>query len=172
MLLFNWIGFRLLYNVIEHQANQDLAAKIDRLEFSEQDLVTIKVPLNLPYQQNWEEFERYDGDVTVDGVHYKYVMRRIYNDSLVLKCIPNETKQQLKNAERQYFQLVNDLDHQGQQQEKSKVSFFKNLVTEFWDSKTSYVFDAIINMQTPSRVNADFLVAAGHLTRNDRPPQS
>jgi len=172
MLLFNWIGFRLLYNVIEHQANQDLAAKIDRLEFSEQDLVTIKVPLNLPYQQNWEEFERYDGDVTVDGVHYKYVMRRIYNDSLVLKCIPNETKQQLKNAERQYFQLVNDLEHQGQQQEKSKVSFFKNLVTEFWDSKPSYVFDAMTNMQTPSRVNADFLVAAGHLSCNDRPPQS
>ena len=172
MLLFNWIGFRLLYNVIEHQANQDLAAKIDRLEFSEQDLVTIKVPLNLPYQQNWEEFERYDGDVTVDGVHYKYVMRRIYNDSLVLKCIPNETKQQLKNAERQYFQLVNDLEHQGQQQEKSKVSFFKNLVTEFWDSKTSYVIDPIFNMHTSSRVNANFLVAAGHLSRNDCPPQS
>ena len=99
-------------------------------------------------------------------------MRRIYNDSLVLKCIPNETKQQLKKAERQYFQLVNDLEHQGQQQEKSKVSFFKNLVTEFWDSKTSYVIDPIFNMHTSSRVNANFLVAAGHLSRNDRPPQS
>ncbi|HSB93904.1 MAG TPA: hypothetical protein VLC28_12345, partial [Flavitalea sp.] len=120
ILLFNWVGYRLMYDLIEHNANQELAGKIDRLEFSDEELVTIKVPLNLPYQQNWEEFERYDGDVTLDGVHYKYVMRKVYNDSLVLKCLPNSTRQQLKKAESQYFQLVNDLEHQGQHHEKSK----------------------------------------------------
>jgi hypothetical protein len=160
-----------MYNVIEHQANQELAAKIDRLEFTEQELVTIKVPLNLPYQQNWEEFERYDGDVTVDGIHYKYVMRKIYNDSLILKCIPNQTRQQLNNAERQYFQLVNDLEHQGQQQEKSKVSFFKNLVTEFWESGTACLMDHNIDLHTGYGVTHHAVTAAGHLSRNDRPPQ-
>lgn len=160
-----------MYDVIEHQANKDLAARIDRMEFNELELVTIKVPLNLPYQQNWNEFERYDGDVTVDGVHYKYVMRKVYNDSLILKCLPNETKQQLHKAERQYFQLVNDLDHQGQQQEKSKISFFKNLVTEFWESRTNYFIDHFSDKLLLAKVSSHFFIAVGHLSRTDRPPQ-
>jgi hypothetical protein len=160
-----------MYDLIEHQSNMDLVERIDRLEFNELELVTIKVPLNLPYQQNWNEFERYDGDVTIDGIHYKYVMRKVYNDSLILKCLPNETKQQLHNAERQYFQLVNDFEHQGQQQDKSKVSFFKNLVTEFWQSGTNYLVDCFDNKPMPGKGISHSFIAAGHLGRTDRPPQ-
>jgi len=161
-----------MYAVIEHSASSNLVAKIDRFEFNENELVTIKVPLKLPYQQNWKEFERFDGDVTVDGIHYKYVMRKVYNDSLILKCLPNETKKHLNNAERNYFQLVNDLDHQGPQPEKTKASFFKNLVTEFWEPGNTFLIDNMEKKGTASPRRTHSLTSSGYLNGNDHPPQA
>jgi hypothetical protein len=172
LLLFNWIGFRLLYNVIEHHANTELASKIDRFEFDEQQLVTIKVPLNLPYQQNWAEFERYDGDVSVDGVQYKYVMRKVYNDSLILKCIPNESKKRIDKAAHNYYQLVNDLQHKGNQPEKSRLPFFKSLLTEFWDCQNTYTLATVSNVPTVSPIREAAHISVGYLQANDRPPQA
>jgi len=161
-----------MYGVIQHKADTELRAKIDRLDFDESQLVTIKVPLNLPYQQNWAEFERYDGDVSVDGVQYKYVMRRVYNDSLVLKCLPNESKKRIDHAAHHYYQLINDLQHKGTPSEKSKLSFLKNLVTEFWESGSSYAIAySNIQLQLPSATNQAF-TAIGHAKGCDRPPQA
>lgn len=161
-----------MYAFIEQRANQHLVAKIDRLDFNENELVTIKVPMNLPYQQNWKEFERFDGDINVDGIHYKYVMRKIQNDSLILKCLPNNTKKELKNAERHYFQLVNDLDQKGQQPEKTQASFFKNLVTEFWEPGSAFHIENMeINVMTSPRISQSS-TSPGYLNGNDHPPQT
>ena len=158
--------------MIEHRADQQLVSKIDRLDFNEDQLVTIKVPLNLPYQQNWSEFERYDGNVTVGGVQYKYVMRKVYNDSLILKCIPNESKKRIDNAAHRYYQLVNDLGHKGTQPEKSKGSFFKNLVTEFWDSVNTYAIESRSTLRIIPTVRNHPRTAPGHVLGSDRPPQA
>ena len=95
ILLFNWVGYRLLTNVLQHRANIQLEAKLDKNDYKEDDLIEIRVPVNLPYQLNWTSFERFDGEIDVDGIHYKYVKRKIYNDSLILLCLPNQAKQNL-----------------------------------------------------------------------------
>lgn len=171
LLLFNWIGFRVMYDYLQHRADVKLVAKLDRNEFQESELVTIKVPLNLPYQQNWKEFERYDGDVTVDGVHYKYVMRKVENDSLVLKCIPNEQRKRIVKAENRYFQLVNDLQHQGQADSKSKVSVFKNPVSEFYRSQQLALCHPVAEVAMISYSTSHATLASGFSFTDERPPR-
>ncbi len=109
MHLFNSGGYRLVFNQMEDAVGQRMISRIDDQAYDDQDLVEIKVPVNLPYQTNWPEFERYDGEVYMNGVHYNYVKRKLHNDTLILLCLPNAEKTNLFNARETFFSLVNDL---------------------------------------------------------------
>ncbi len=69
-----------------------LEKQLDANLYSEDDLIELKLAINLPYQTNSADYERYDGEVEYDGVIYKYVKRKVYNDTLYLKCLPNVNK--------------------------------------------------------------------------------
>lgn len=109
ILLFNWCGYRWVINLVQQQADTKLEAKLDRNEYDESQLIEIKVPLNMPYQTDWAGFERYDGEIEVNGIHYKYVKRKVQDGQLVLKCIPNQAKQRLESAKDDLFKISNDL---------------------------------------------------------------
>jgi hypothetical protein len=113
ILLFNWFGYRLVIGVLETQANSALEAQLDQNCFDDAQLISIKVPVRyLPYYTNSSQYERVDGQIEVGGVQYKYVKRRIYNDSLELLCIPNHTAMRLRTAENEFFKFSNDLTHE------------------------------------------------------------
>lgn len=109
IFLFNLVGYRALLQYWEVQENTKLEVKLDQQQYNDEDLVEVKIPIHLPYHSNWNDFERYDGEIDIDGVHYKYVKRKIFNDSLVLLCIPDEIKTKISTARDEFFSLVNDL---------------------------------------------------------------
>ncbi|HRP56934.1 hypothetical protein [Agriterribacter sp.] len=109
IFLFNLAGYRLLLQYWEVQENTKMEVRLDQQQYDEKDLVEVKIPINLPYHSNWSDFERYDGEIDIDGVHYKYVKRKIFNDSLVLLCIPDKIKTKINTARDEFFSLVNDL---------------------------------------------------------------
>jgi len=109
LLLFNWCGYRWVINMMQQNADTKLEAKLDRNEYDESQLIEIKVAVNMPYQTDWADFERYDGEIEVNGIHYKYVKRKVQDGQLVLKCIPNQTKQRLESAKDDLFKITNDL---------------------------------------------------------------
>jgi hypothetical protein len=45
-------------------------------------------------------------------VHYNYVKRKLYNDTLILLCLPNTEKTRVFNARETFFSLVNDLQQE------------------------------------------------------------
>jgi hypothetical protein len=112
--LFNLGGYRLLFDMMEHQVGEGLVESIDHEQYDEHKLIEIRVPLNLQYHANWEDFERFDGEITISGVHYNYVKRKLHNDTLILLAIPNEVKTRLYNAKETFISLVNDMQ-QGEQ---------------------------------------------------------
>ena len=115
--LFNFGGYRLVFDQLEKHSGKTMVQRIDADAYHDQDLVEVRVPINLPYQTSWKEFERYDGEIYMNGVHYNYVKRKIQNDTLILLCLPNTEKTRLMNARETFFSLVNDL--QDQQPSKS-----------------------------------------------------
>jgi hypothetical protein len=114
ILLFNWLGYQLLTSLLEENSNRQLEKALDNNEYNESDLISIKIPVSyLPYYNNSSIFERVDGQVEIQGLEYKYVKRRIYQDSLELLCIPNPSVMKLKEAKNEFFRFVNDLQHNG-----------------------------------------------------------
>ena len=109
ILLFNWCGYRWVINLAQQEADAKLEARLDKDDYDESQLIEIKVPVNMPYQSDWAGFERYDGEIEVNGIHYKYVKRKVQDGQLVLKCIPNHDKQRLESAKDDLFKITNDL---------------------------------------------------------------
>ena len=138
LFLFNWFGYRLLSGYLQTQADNHLEARLDKEQYDASRLIEMRVPLNMPYQLNSTDFERYDGEIEINGVHYKYVKRKVDNGQLVLLCLPNETKMKLQGARDEFFKLVNDLSHQSQGSET-----VKSPLTEYWHEENHWA------LQTP-----------------------
>ena len=131
ILLFNWCGYHLLVFLLQETANSKFEARLDDGEYDESQLVSVKIPVSyLPYYNNSGSYERVAGQVDIGGLTYKYVKRRIYNDSLELLCIADQNVMKLKSAKNEFFRFENDLRHSGQNKNQNP-SPIKNLTTDY-----------------------------------------
>jgi len=102
VFLFNVIGYYGIYMVMLHQANVAMGEKIVHNQFNENQTVTIKVPLTLPYPSADESYERAEGDFEYQGEFYKLVKQKHAKDTLYLVCVKSV-------EEKQAFKIFSDL---------------------------------------------------------------
>ena len=171
ILVFNWVGYRFFSDFLQHRADAQLEARIEKNDYREEQLIEIRIPLNLPYQANWQSFERFDGEIDLDGVHYKYVKRKIYNDSLVLLCLPNEAKQNIEKAKDDYFKVVNDIDSRSQKKSEQNNLSLKKIFSDFFVNHAPRLIADYEYVNTIHLVAADFLLPTALLQTPDQPPE-
>jgi hypothetical protein len=132
IFLFNLFGYQLVTNYMQRKADTQLESRLDNNRYEESQLIEIKVPLNLPYQTSWSAFERYDGEVEMNGILYKYVKRKLANDTLILLCIPNQQKMDLQTARDDFFKNTNGLSQNNSKKSgNSNTGSCKKLMSEY-----------------------------------------
>lgn len=109
LFLFNVVGYKLVILLQVQKADTDLEALINKKNYQSEDLFTLKIPINLPYLNNTSAFERVDGEITVNHETYKFVQRKITNDTLYLQCIKHIEKNKLLQKSNDYFGKTNDV---------------------------------------------------------------
>ena len=135
LFAFNWFGYRLYYDYLQHKTNENLEASFDSNSYDESQLVELKIPVHLPYQTSWTSYQRYDGEININGTSYKYVKRKLSNDTLYLMCIPNIKKMRLETAKNDFYKISNDLaQNDNSKKSDNAKSVFKNLQTVYDDS--------------------------------------
>jgi hypothetical protein len=114
VLLFNWVGYRLLTAFCEDRANARFEATLDLNQYDPAQLILLRVSADaLPYSNASERFEPFDGCLEIGAARYRAVKRRLYNDSIEFLCIPDGTVSQLMLVKDNFFRLVNDLQNSG-----------------------------------------------------------
>lgn len=128
------VGYQLFSSYIEAKATGRLERQLDNNKYDESNLIAIKVPAkHLGYYINSKQFERVDGQIEIAGTQYNFVKRRLYNDSVEMLCIPNHAAMQVKTAKDNFFKLVNDLQHPGQNKKsESTPGSYKNFTTDYY----------------------------------------
>lgn len=175
ILLFNWCGYRWVINIVQQQADTKLEAKLDRNEYDESQLIEIKVPVNLPYQTDWAGFERCDGEIEVNGIHYKYVKRKIQDGQLVLKCIANQDRQRLESAKDDLFKISNDLqqDNTAKKSGAPVSTLVKNALGDYDNLQQLTISALYANASEQSyNVYQQSLVADLHHSIPEQPPRA
>ena len=175
LLLFNWCGYRWVINIVQQNADTKLEAKLDRNEYDESQLIEIKVPVSMPYQTDWADFERYDGEIEVNGIHYKYVKRKVQDGQLVLKCIPNQTKQRLESAKDDIFKATNDLqqDNAAKKSGAPNSVLVKNVLSDYDNLQQLNIsaLNAILSEQSYNRYQPHLVSDLLHSTP-EQPPEA
>ena len=114
------------------KTNEHLEALLDNNSYDDSQLMELKIPVHLPYQNSWTTFERYNGEIEIEGVMYKYVKRKLSNDTLYLMCIPNTKKMHLETAKNDFFKISNDLmQNNSSKNLVTRNSVYKYLQTDY-----------------------------------------
>lgn len=129
LMVFNLVGYRWLFSAIENKATAKLEQKITTGEYSEEQLIEIRIPLNMPYYSD-KEYENVYGETDFNGEHYRYIKRKVSGNILYLLCLPNKEKTNIVQAENEFAKAVNNVpaNKQGSPQ---KNNFVKLLTSEF-----------------------------------------
>ena len=136
LLVFNLAGYRWLFSAIEKNATANLEQKISAGKYSDEQLVEIRIPLNMPYYSD-KDYEDVYGETDFNGEHYQYVKRKVSGNTLYLLCLPDKEKTSILKEKNEFTKTVNDIpgNKEGSQQKSGLV---KLLTTEFRVNETAF----------------------------------
>jgi len=135
---FNIFGYKLVALFLESKLDEKMELALDENNYADQELISIKQPINLPYYQNSKTFERVDGEIEIAGVYYKYVKCRIYNDSLELLCIPNAGKMKILEAKVDFSKMASDFQQNNNKKKSNSDSkSFQKTISEFEEEQST-----------------------------------
>ena len=151
-------------------SDKDAVAQINKAAYKDAELVEIAIPLNMPYMQSQDSYERCDGSIEFNGTHYNYVKRKTSNDTLHLLCLPNAQKTQLYATKIDYAKQLSDAPSgkKGDGPSPVKSTFF----SEYSYHSMQYdltVWHILVNQHT--RITNPFL-ASCFIETAGKPPQS
>lgn len=169
LFIFNITGHYFVQQYLFEKADEKLSLALDGKKYSENQLIEIKVALNLPYYQN-TNFQRQDGHITIAGLEYNFVERKIENGYLILRCIPNHQKQEIKKLSTQYFSIVNGISDDHNSKNHSSKTVIQKEITDyedvlFWQNKI-HLIASINNYPLFKRLN----LLSPFLTSPEKPP--
>jgi hypothetical protein len=167
VFLFNVIGYRVFFYYLERGADVRIEARLEKLTEADQSLITVKIPIRLPYQTDWQDFERAEGEVTVNGSVYRYVKQRVYRDTLILLCINDHYKSRIIKGTADYFEKVNDLAA-----ENNKKPVFKQSMSDYIMDVSILRFDSFESLITFYPVSSESSCFPGFLRKIKIPPRS
>lgn len=173
LFLFNLFGYRILFHYEQQQSDMRLEALFDRQDYNDAELITIKVPLSLPYVTNQQNFERVDGEITIDGKILKYVKRKITDGYLILLCLPDHNKMRIESAKDEFFRYANDLvqNNQSKKSNNTKSVVFKNLLSEYYIDASDYTPAFRSMTQTYSITSLSNFLPSSYYQLPEQPPE-
>jgi len=126
LLLFNALGFFGLFVGLRYKTASDLVERLDNDQYMEEETVTIKVPMTIPYHLD-SEYERVDGEIEHNGEFYRLVKQKLQKDTLYIVCIKDQESKRIKQALADYVKTFTDKPVDT----KHAGKFFTNFIKDF-----------------------------------------
>ncbi len=169
---FNVAGYQLVYNYLSLQSDKDLELALDASNYRDEDLITIKQPISLPYYTDTKDFQRIDGEVEMDGIQYKYVKTRIYNGNLEMLCIPHKTKMQIEQNKNDYAKVAHDFQQNDTQKKDGSQKSFQKSISEY-EEQSLVTIDCGSKLISTSYVLVQSVLEENHyFTTVEQPPDA
>lgn len=128
LLLFNALGFYGLLQGLHYKTTLDLVHRLDNDLYSEDETLTLKVPITIPYQLDSEDYERVDGEIEYEGEVYRLVKQKLESDTLFIVCIKDHAGKRIKQALADYVKTFTDKPFHAKQTGKIFTSIIKDFL--------------------------------------------
>jgi len=173
LLLFNFVGYKLVFYALQQKAGKELVSRIDNNTYNEADLITITVPLSMPYLTESKDFERKDGEITFNGKIYHYVKEKVSQGNLVLMCLPDEQKMRIQSAKDDFSKLANELQNNTSSKKSGENSQVLKLALSDYEQLQTASFDFyLIQTTDPFFTGASYALQIGEGLIPEQPPEA
>lgn len=152
VLLFNVFGYRMIFSYLEKKASKELTANIETNSFEENNLVEIKMDLNMPYVAD-KEYENTYGETVIKGVYYQYVKRKIENNVLYLMCLPNEEKIVLAETKSNIEKNNTETGNSNSKHKSPVQKILKSIQTEYVQNHYAYKLETTLIITISTLLN-------------------
>jgi hypothetical protein len=108
LLLLNAMGYYGLLVGIRYRASSNLATRLDQENYHQDETITLKVPLAVPYYSDDADFKRVNGQIEHNGQVFSLVKQKLSRDTLYIVCIRDHESQKIKQALADYVKTFTD----------------------------------------------------------------
>ncbi|KAA9036548.1 hypothetical protein FW778_18185 [Ginsengibacter hankyongi] len=172
LFLFNLFGYRVLFYYAQQQSDITLEHNLDQNNYNENELIALTIPLSMPYQHNSDGFERFDGEITLNGKIYKYVKRKYCDGKITFLCLPDYNKMHLEAAKNNYGTNINGIQNNGtNNHDNSKSAIGKNLSTDYEQNVSDYAIVHYKSINKYSLLDKAFPLTTAIVNSPEQPPE-
>lgn len=132
LILFNTLGFYGVLVGLRYKAKQDLVQRLDQDRYRQEETITLKVPLSVPYYIDDDSYERVNGEIEHQGEFYRLVKQKLVRDTLYVVCIKDGKSKQIKKALADYVKTFTDKPVDSKHRGKTPVSFLKDYIPSYF----------------------------------------
>jgi hypothetical protein len=115
IFLLNVLGYYGVLIGMKANSANELSEMLDSDMYDLGATVTFKVPLTVPYGVDSKGYERVDGAFEKDGVTYRLVKQRLFQDVLYIVCIKDEKTTKINKALEDFVQSFAGQNDESQQ---------------------------------------------------------
>ncbi len=160
----------MLNTWLENRATDKLQLQLDDNQYDQTKLISIKVPATyLSYYNNSEKFEPVQGQIEIGGLQYRFVKRRLFNDSIEMLCIQNSEAMHYKKANYDYFKLVYDLQRPGGK--KTGSHSFKRFTSVYCTVNELYRIENVYSSLESNKSSYTVGLPENSASIDERPPK-
>ena len=169
--LFNLAGGPLFIEYLIQKNDAAAVCQIDNGSYSAMQLIEMKVPLRVPYYSSSVKYERYYGEVELEGEYYKYVMRKVAEDTVYLLCLPDHNKSKLKQAKTTIGLMAADMGSRSASSEHSGENVKKQVsLTEYCQRFPGFDFRNFYSVSLAGRAGSSMKLYCCFIEPPVKPP--
>lgn len=136
------------------------------------EVLTIKIPFSLSYNNDWEESVASDGLFEYEGQFYTVLSKNFQSDTLYFNCIKNHNAREIFSALSEKMQAYNGNDANSEAPTKSSGSFIKLLNLNYYLSEysTFHFIKAHLALENKITIHHISFYTSPFLSQNTPPP--
>lgn len=131
LFLLNVLGYYGLFFGLQYKNNLSINQQLDLDKYNEDQAITIKFPITIPYATDSRDFERVNGEFEYNGEFYRLVKQRLTRDTLHIICVKDLQSKRIHRALTTYVKTFSDKPVDNSQgSSKSTIDFIKDYLPQ------------------------------------------
>jgi hypothetical protein len=122
------MGYYGIFVGLQYKNNHNFSSVLYSEKYAENESITIRVPLALPYHISDQEFTKTEGKIQYEGNFYRLVKQKLVNDTLLIVCVRDGQETKIAEALADYVKTFADNSSNTSGQTKTVISFIKDFL--------------------------------------------
>lgn len=168
LVLFNALGFYGVLVGLRLQSAQNLVDRLDQNNYSDNETITLKIPVSLPYTSGNSTFERVDGEIQFDGEFFHLVKQKLQEDTLYVVCIRDCDSKHITKALHDYVKTFSDRTDAS----KNTAKIFQTIIKDYLPVTLTIESTVGWNTEMTAQTRYSIFYSAQHARRVAQPPEA